>query len=634
MILILGKPMRRLTLIALALLCCLFGLRRVMAHAILERADPPPNAALATPPAEIRLWFSEPLEAGFSGLTLLDTNGTPVTLPSIAVDSSDPYQLVAQIDSLPDGLYTVSWRALSAADGHVTQGSYAFSIGRAYQAGDASAGISENVPAEGAVIRWLNFLSMSLAVGSTGFWLFAWNPSKFGAQPDAERRMMTLIWIGWGLLGVTSVLLLFLQASVAAATPLFDTRTFAMLENFLASTRFGSLWIARMALWIAMGFTLGLAASQPRFLWGAFLCGAGVLLTTALFSHASIAPDQAAAIAGDWLHLMMTTLWVGGLVQFLNVLGFARRAFADEVTSATRLVMYFSNYARVAVVALLITGVYAAWLQVGTPEGLLTTLYGRALLVKLVLFAPLLLIAAVNLVVTARGLQAGQSVWVGRLRGLIGAEIALLVGILAAVGVMTSGNPSRGVLAARAAVPVVESSDGFFEIVTADTMHVHLDIAPAYAGTNTFVVELYDGNEQVKDASVRLRFRPQDPRIGESTLVLEPLPDGTYTASGDNLSLTGRWRVRAMVQRPGAFDTVVDFDVEVAPPPPPPAPIEPSVPFDQRMLALLATGLLLLASGGFLAGLSRVPLWRNAGLLVSVVIAVGLVFLVRGIMVG
>jgi hypothetical protein len=42
------------------------------AHAAPARSDPAARAALEEPPAEIRLWFTEPLEASYTGAELFD----------------------------------------------------------------------------------------------------------------------------------------------------------------------------------------------------------------------------------------------------------------------------------------------------------------------------------------------------------------------------------------------------------------------------------------------------------------------------------------------------------------------------------------------------------------------------------
>lgn len=601
-----------------------------LAHASLERSDPPASATLMQPPEAIHLWFTEPLEPEFSSIRLLDAGGAVVQAPASEVSAIDPRQMTLHPGALSEGVYTVDWRVLSAYDGHPTQGSFAFSIGVTLE-GATTAGVSETtVPLQNAAIRWLNLVSFALLFGGVGFWLLVWDACGFGFVQAAERRMKRVVWLGWLLTGLSSVLILLMQVAAAANIPLVAALSSPALPDMIANTRFGGLWLARVALWLAVAAALIFAGRSRRWLWLAFALGALLLLTASLFSHATIAADAMPAVAGDWLHLTMTALWLGGLVQLFTVLGVARQVHSAASLPEQRLVLHFSNFARVAVAGLIVTGLYAAWLQVGSLDALTSTLYGQALLVKLLLFAPLLVIAGVNLMWTARGLREGQIVWARRLRGLVGIEVALMIGILAAVGVMTSISPSRVAVAARAAEAAAPA--GFFNMQVVDDLHVHLAITPATVGSNAFVIELYDdANRRVTDASlVRLRFENRRQNVGLSGLALEPQADGTYTATGTNLSLPGQWRVRTTIQRPDKFDAVVDFNVPiVASPTPAPAP-DTTAPLPGRTLALLLTGLLALIAGGYFAARERVSLWRGAGLLASGVVLVGVLFLVSG----
>src|SRR5262249_28336648 len=133
------------------------------------------------------------------------------------------------------------------------------------------------------------------------------------------------------------------------------------------------------------------------------------------------------------------------------VLTIGRGEWVISAEACGQLVAAFSNYARVAVIALIVSGLYASWLDVGSVGALLTTVYGRALLLKLLLVLPLLVLAAVNLLVTSRRLDSGDVIWIKRLRLLVGLEFSLSAVILVMVAVMTSGSPSRTVEAANAA---------------------------------------------------------------------------------------------------------------------------------------------------------------------------------------
>lgn len=545
----------RILALFLSVWIVLVGVSSAAAHAQLETSDPAPNARLTAAPDRIRLTFTEPLEPNYSRVNLRGIDGATIETPPSAVDPADPYTMTLESSDLPDGVYTVVWRSLSAADGHPASGSYAFSIGMATVQMQI-APISESVDPAHAIIRALHLLTFALPVGTAAFMAFVWIP----ILPNVEsRRLNLLAWIGWIALGVLMVILLVMQAQIAAG----EAVKLEQIGMFAGSSTFGRLWIIRMGLWIAFGAAFLLVPKRGRIAWiAAFLIGVSIAVIHAMFSHAVIAGGL--AIAANALHLIGAGVWIGGLIAFSLALSLkAGRSRAGTLIAA------FSNVARLAVIALIISGVYATWLQVGTLEALTSTVYGRILVFKLILIVPLLAIAAVNLLVTARKLKAGERIWVGRLRGLIVVEIALACGVLAAAGILTSGAPARGVIDARqAAAEAANRPDPYFGMVETDEIMVHLEVLPALVGENEFIVTPFtlDGIP-IEDATrIRLRFDNLDSPIGQSELRAAHQGDGVYTVSGANLSLAGRWRIRVTIARPGFYDTVVDFEVEVPAP--------------------------------------------------------------------
>jgi copper transport protein len=619
-------PRKTLILLTLILIALLAWAAPANAHANLTRSDPPANAALDTSPAEIRLWFTEPLEPDFSRVTLRDQTGAVIETPPAQTDADDPHQLALMPGALPDGLYTVAWRVVSAADGHATEGSFAFGVGvEAMPAAEQVApAIDRRITAEGTLTRTLNFFSLSLLGGTAAFGLFTWRPALSGAVPAGDRRLGRIMLIGWLMLGVSSVLALLLQASIATGLPPLATLNDPMIGHLITDTRFGALWLIRMGLWLAVEIALlaayhetiarrrlppaerpDRARAQTRADAAILALCTGIALTISLYSHASAAQEPITAVSADWLHLTATGVWVGGLIAFFALLPLARRADPDARLTG-RLVAQFSITARLCVAALIVTGVYAAYLHVGSIDALTTTHYGRALILKLILIAPLLAIAAVNLTLTARGLRQGHAIWAGRLRGLIGAEVALTLGVLVAVGAITSASPSRGVIALREAVDSPPPPTAYFEMQqpAAEAVEmVHLAIAPGIVGENEFFVTLFDADlAPIDDATlIRLRFNHLAQDLGQSELRAEPVGEGMYRATGSNLSLPGDWRVRMTIQRPGQFDTVVDFQPQIAlDAPPPPAPlINAGVPLMGRAAAALLAGAGLIAVGGY-----------------------------------
>ena len=79
-------------------------------------------------PAELKLWFTEEIEAAFSTVKVLDAQGRRVDKADARVDLADRSLLRVSLATLGPGVYTVEWRVVSV-DTHVTQGDFTFHVG-------------------------------------------------------------------------------------------------------------------------------------------------------------------------------------------------------------------------------------------------------------------------------------------------------------------------------------------------------------------------------------------------------------------------------------------------------------------------------------------------------------------------
>jgi methionine-rich copper-binding protein CopC len=96
-------------------------------HGGLTRAEPPVESALQRAPEEVKLYFTERLEAAYSTVRVEDRRGARVDRGDARVDRSNPALLRATLAPLTAGTYTVIWRVLSV-DSHVTQGRFTFRV--------------------------------------------------------------------------------------------------------------------------------------------------------------------------------------------------------------------------------------------------------------------------------------------------------------------------------------------------------------------------------------------------------------------------------------------------------------------------------------------------------------------------
>src|SRR3954471_2036391 len=95
-------------------------------HATLVSSEPAANSRLASPPTQVRLVYSEPIEGKLAKITIVPAAGAPMVLRA-GGDPRDVHAVIAPVDALSAGSYKVEWRVVSA-DGHAVDGSFSFTV--------------------------------------------------------------------------------------------------------------------------------------------------------------------------------------------------------------------------------------------------------------------------------------------------------------------------------------------------------------------------------------------------------------------------------------------------------------------------------------------------------------------------
>jgi copper transport protein len=154
---------------------------------------------------------------------------------------------------------------------------------------------------------------------------------------------------------------------------------------------------------------------------------------TAIPAFAGHARDRGSspwlAVPVDLMHLGAAAVWIGGLLTLLAVLRVPLGIETTRRAAAQR----FSAVALAAVGVLAATGIGRSLNELNSISQLWSTPYGQMLIVKTALFLPLLGIGRLN----RRLLETNTA----RLRRPLQIELAGLVAILAAVGVLTDLRP-------------------------------------------------------------------------------------------------------------------------------------------------------------------------------------------------
>jgi copper transport protein len=509
---------------------------RAGAHAGLVRSDPAAGATLGASPALVRLSFSERPEASLSQIRVAGERGAQVRAGRLEAEAADPLTLTVPVPRLPRGVYTVTYRVVSAVDGHASSGAYAFGVraspaGAAVAAPETKASTSKlELVARLALLAGLVALLGAAVAGVAGF----------GGTSGSDLRLAAA---GWAA-AAAGVALLAAAQRRAADTSLAD----------LLGTPVGHALVWRAVAIGAAGVALLLARRRPE-LRRVALAGAALAALAAVVVHV----DAGHAAAGSWprwiavgaqvAHFAAAGIWFGGLAALL--LGVRGEPSAAKAAAVGR----FAAVALGALIVVAATGTLRSIDELGSVGDLVSTGYGRAIAAKIVLLALIVAIAARN---RRRGAGAAASD-LGPLRRMSRVELGLAACALAAAAVLGTLAPP---VAAGPGGPRGLSATG---ADFATTTRVRLLTASPEPGSNRFTAKVadYDSGDALRGARVRLRFEPlDDPGVAPTTLALRPGRGGAYGGIGPNLAFDGRWRVTALVERAReSVEVPVDLDV-------------------------------------------------------------------------
>jgi methionine-rich copper-binding protein CopC len=120
--LIIGRLIVKILSLLTGLALVAFGVT-ADAHAHLQKSSPVDNSAIATPPSNLLLNFSE--AARLTALSIQKDSESPQNLKPLPTTAAQ--QISVPLPPLTPGAYSVSWRVLSD-DGHVMAGTLHFTL--------------------------------------------------------------------------------------------------------------------------------------------------------------------------------------------------------------------------------------------------------------------------------------------------------------------------------------------------------------------------------------------------------------------------------------------------------------------------------------------------------------------------
>ncbi|GEM_PF-6970064 len=430
-------------------LSLVFSASPALAHAQLIETSPSEGEVLPASPKEITFTFSEQVTPVSGAFLLYDSQGTGKELHAHSVDE----QVIAYLNAdLSQGSYALVFQVVSA-DGHPVSGQLNFSV-----ISPSDSGVVLPAPNSGAaftevIVGLLSGIQYLLIMWMFGAALFSTLVLR-GAVSKLRVLVCTPKVAYWILLLVALLLVPFSALRTLGADVL------AIFSGAWISEISGNslLQSALVVLAAIAGLSLGSGANDSvanilrLLVYGVAICG------LVLVGHTQSAEPISLLITTDITHLLAGSFWLAGVICLAKI--FSQNALLkveqlygsgarQEILS--KVVYRFSGYAMLSVLLLAVSGVIMATYITGDLFGILSSNYGRALLLKISVVLVVIGIAFYNRLVliprtltdTDSGTDAGSgsSATVRNLREAIKLEAALISLVVIITGFLSNLSP-------------------------------------------------------------------------------------------------------------------------------------------------------------------------------------------------
>ena len=417
-------------------------------HAVPTTYSIEPNSVLQTDsiPSELVITFSERPDPQISYIRVTNSQNERIDNDGFTISDSNPRHATVTLDETKleeDGVYTVSWRALSLDDGHIAQGSYVFGVGNVTPEGVAGGNQQQQTPTQtvtyvtstaDALLRWPLIVAQTAIVGGVIAYFVLYssggrrglffnlsnrhNHLSFDLNLFAKKRFAIILIAGALSIAICGTALVFLQASNLNTDDSSSTgdQYLSTLQSLIFGSPAGVVWSIRIAtsaiiaVLALLYFVLAKRAyvqrtsstlsssSSSAILLAILAAGAASIFSNSMLSHNSAATFlPSVAVFADWLHFMAVSAWVGGLFYFSAVLLFAIKSGRKTSESAYHLSVILPRFSLIASASLGIigvTGLYMAWIHLQTLDSLFYTPYGNNLIIKISAALPMVILGA------------------------------------------------------------------------------------------------------------------------------------------------------------------------------------------------------------------------------------------------
>ena len=537
----------------------LIGVPGAFAHPFTGDTIPAKFSNVPVGTTEVIVYYSEAIEIDFSSLKVFDSNGNQIDNKDTQYYEEDSSLLVTT-PPLEDGSYTVTSKVLSRVDGHLVDDAFVFGVGEVKidPAAFEEKGPSELIFFPEAGARFPGLLGQTIVLGAVIASLLIWRSQRNDLvktesdklQEAYHGKFMSLVGFGLILVFASNILMLTVQ------TLRLETSAFEALQ-----TSFGNTWIIRMILTIILlgiWFVIEKMKKISRINQLPLLVTSLVLIgTTTMMGHGA-ASEQAPAIALDYIHNLVTAIWIGGIIFFVFTMLPSFSVLKEKKKEQMSLISIprFSVMFVIAIGVVIITGPTLMWF-LESDVGLITqSTYGKLIIVKIVIASAMVGIGGYhqfNIQKRAEGkINSGSFSVHKKLKRALKVEVGLGIVLLAVVAILTNGTLPEGEIQK---VEAQQVNLGLSTVEFSENAQFTIDLNPYSTGQNILKVKTTDfsGNKIYDMTGLKVKLSNPSRNISPIQIPMEQLElpeDVPPEFNGEiTFGFSGNWQLEIEAQR-------------------------------------------------------------------------------------
>src|SRR5215203_5564469 len=593
----------------------------VYAHPVVIDSSPKQFQSLEESPDKVVVFFSEAIVLQYSQISVIDSQGTRVDDGKPENYDDDLSTIATNInEDLPKGTYTINTKVLSAVDGHVVDNSVVFSVGETISGlGElpttaTSKSIFEIISFDNSLSRVPGYVGQILIIGAPLIFLWIQKPlSQFdhiriqmnNVFVGARKNLVKLIIIADSLVIFSVVIMVVLQASSIGGN---------VIDVF--STEFGEILIIRLIISIILLIATLIfynkfnksqyySVNNNKGLLLIISLGLAILFTNSLISHAAALKDTL-PIFLDYFHGIAASIWIGSLV-FLAFIFIPRILQIKENELKSRIISIIIPRFSILILPILgsivLTGPTLLWSIENNLFTTFSSLYGKILILKLILAAIMILLGGYHEFVTSNKLRnilikrigdctellstASLSPSLRKFQILLRIESVVGFALLFVVSLMTnmvlpsgeftptldnSNNNSNNNNNNNQFSNATSQTDGYITDLYSNNQKIRVKIEPVSIGQNTITISFTDlknnnsGSSQTNAniENTMLKLYQIEKNIGPIQLQMEKISNGVFSTTIP-ISTLGIWsiEIQGKTLKPNTPNTISTFNIDI-----------------------------------------------------------------------